>query len=47
MLMPLSQTWHMEIGLLMTVVDLPDQIAAFNIPDDLRNACVSDAKIGF
>ena len=37
----------MEIGLLMTIVDLPDQIAAFDLPEDMQQLCSADARLGF
>ncbi|ORX33462.1 Cupredoxin [Kockovaella imperatae] len=40
-------TWHMEIGLLLAIVDLPDEIAAFETPNDWNQLCAPDARLGY
>jgi hypothetical protein len=37
----------MEIGLLMTITDLPDQIAQFNYPSFMKEQCSRDTSLGF
>lgn len=40
-------TWHMEIGLLLTLTNLPDKIAQFSLPDDLLANCKINAQNGW
>jgi iron transport multicopper oxidase len=36
--------WHMMSGLLLTVTDLPDEIAKFQIPDSITGLCPAEAQ---
>ncbi|KAL1405360.1 hypothetical protein Q8F55_008991 [Vanrija albida] len=40
-------TWHMEIGLLLTLTNLPSEIAKFTLPDDLLANCKVNAQNGW
>ncbi|TXT04845.1 hypothetical protein VHUM_03928 [Vanrija humicola] len=40
-------TWHMEIGLLLTLTNLPSKIAQFTLPDDLLANCKVNAANGW
>ena len=37
----------MEIGLLLALVDLPDQIRMFDVPQDVRDLCIVDQTINY
>lgn len=36
--------WHMENGLLMTITNLPEQVAAFDVPSAIKDLCSVDSK---